>query len=66
MLKENKLTETCCGTSNYIASEVLFNEKYGKDAIIGVLEFWIFCLLTGELPFNYENTNVIYQKIRDC
>jgi serine/threonine protein kinase len=47
VLKESGLTATCCGTPTYIAPEVLFNEKYGKECDYWSLGVLIFYLLSG-------------------
>lgn len=59
----NKLTSTLCGTSEYLAPEILKGEKYGTN-----FDWWGFGLLMYEMiigvpPFLDDNKKLLYKKI---
>lgn len=60
-----KFLETCCGSPAYAAPELLLGLKYSGPAIdvwsSGVL---FYSLLTGRLPFEDENLQILYRKIQ--
>ena len=61
LLKENNLADTICGTPSYIAPEILFDAKYGKECdfwSLGVLTFYI---LSGELPFDDDDRCILFE-----
>ncbi|KAI2798343.1 hypothetical protein BLOT_015003 [Blomia tropicalis] len=56
---------TCCGSPAYVAPELLEGRKYSGPAVdvwsTGVL---LYTILTGNLPFNDNNTKALYRKIK--
>lgn len=56
---------TCCGSVTYAAPEVISGENYSGTAVdvwsAGVM---LYALLVGQLPFNDNNVQKIYQKIQ--
>ncbi|ORZ20504.1 kinase-like domain-containing protein [Absidia repens] len=56
---------TVCGTPNYMAPEILFgNHRHNQKADIWALGVVLYTLLTGSHPFQMEDHNEIYRKIR--
>jgi serine/threonine protein kinase len=45
---------------------VVFDDKYGKECdywSLGVLAFY---LLSGDMPFDDDNREILFEKIRKC
>ncbi|KAJ7621226.1 Pkinase-domain-containing protein [Roridomyces roridus] len=56
--------ETYCGTTGYASPEMLQGRKYlGPEVDIWSLGIILYCLLTGTLPFDDDDENVMRQKI---
>ncbi|KAJ6466844.1 Pkinase-domain-containing protein [Mycena sanguinolenta] len=56
--------ETFCGTTGYASPEMLQGHKYlGPEVDIWSLGIILYCLLTGTLPFDDDDEDVMRQKI---
>ncbi|CAM4761815.1 unnamed protein product [Rotaria magnacalcarata] len=65
MMKDGELLKTSCGSPNYAAPEVVSGELYaGQEVDIWSCGIILYALLTGTLPFDDDNVQVLFKKIR--
>jgi len=63
-LNNDSLTTTFCGTSEYVAPELLYKKAYGPAVDWWALGILTFELLVGKTPFYNENKEKMFQQIR--
>lgn len=62
--KKDELLKTACGSPCYAAPEMVLGQKYeGKKIDIWSSGIILFAMLNGYLPFEDDNTSVLYQKV---
>jgi len=61
---EGEYLETCCGSPEYVAPEVLECKPYDKACDLWSVGVITYILLTGCFPFWDKNNAVLYEKIR--
>jgi len=65
LMKKDALLETSCGSPHYASPEVVMGKKYdGRCADMWSLGVVLFALLTGKLPFDDENMQVLLSKVK--
>jgi serine/threonine protein kinase len=62
---EGEYLETCCGSPEYVAPEVLECKPYDKACDLWSVGVITYVLLTGCFPFWDKNNAVLYEKIRN-
>ncbi|CAF1457437.1 unnamed protein product [Adineta steineri] len=65
IMKDGELLKTSCGSPNYAAPEVVSGELYaGQEVDIWSCGVILYALLTGTLPFDDDNVQILFKKIR--
>lgn len=64
MFDNGEYLETCCGSPEYVAPEVLECKPYDKACDLWSVGVITYVLLTGCFPFWDKNNAVLYEKIR--
>jgi len=62
---DGEYLETCCGSPEYVAPEVLECKPYDKACDLWSVGVITYVLLTGCFPFWDKNNAVLYEKIRN-
>jgi len=57
------MMQTCCGSPEYVAPEILMCVSYDQSVDMWSIGIIIYILLTGCFPFWSENVQTLYQKI---
>jgi serine/threonine protein kinase len=65
MFGEGEHLETCCGSPEYVAPEVLECKPYDKACDLWSVGVIIYVMLTGCFPFWDKNNAILYEKIRN-
>ena len=52
------------GSPNYLAPEIVKNERYGRAVDLWSIGVIVFALLSGSLPFNASNKDDLFEKIK--
>lgn len=55
---------TQCGTPNYVAPEIIRNEKYGIEVDMWSVGVLTFVLLGGYPPFHHDNQKELFRRIK--
>ena len=62
--KKNELLNTACGSPCYAAPEMVAGQKYcGQKVDIWSVGVVFYAIITGYLPFDHPNTDVLYEQI---
>jgi serine/threonine protein kinase len=66
---ESEKRHTLCGTPNYVAPEVIDLKKYGGHSYES--DVWsfgciLYAMLCGKAPFETDDVEKTYQRIRNC
>ena len=57
---------TQCGTPNYVAPEIIRNEKYGCEVDMWSVGVLTFVLLGGYPPFHHDNQKELFRRIKNA
>ncbi|KAJ3427932.1 protein kinase [Anaeramoeba flamelloides] len=65
LLNKDEYLTSFCGTSHYVAPEILSRKRYnGKCADVWSCGVILYLLLCGELPFNANRSKKLFEKIK--
>ena len=64
-LKDEKSTKTIIGNASEMAPDMIFNNSYNNKIDLWALGVMTYELLTGEKPFTGDDTQDIYNKIKE-
>lgn len=66
IIGEKSMSNTICGSSNYVAPEIIMMQPYDNKCDIWSLGVVIFAMLSGQLPFYEKDQNKIFDLIKNC
>ena len=58
------LASTTCGTPGYVAPEILYQQRYGKECDYWSIGVVLYILLSGIPPFYDDDTLMLFEKIK--
>lgn len=58
------LASTTCGTPGYVAPEILYQTKYGKECDYWSIGVVLYTMLCGYMPFYDKDTLALFEKIK--
>ena len=64
VIEKKKMMETCCGTPQYVAPEVLNYSGYGPEVDMWSMGVLLYILLCGFPPFYDENDAALFAQIQ--
>ena len=66
-MSDGKFFESTCGSPNFVAPEIISGQKYsGQEVDLWSFGIVLYTLLFGSLPFDENNINTLFRKIKSA